>query len=368
MAYDKGRKIEPGIWRLKDGGGYLADISHTDQVTGQRIRDRRSFHRLDLAREWRQTRRADALRGEIRRVKDKPKPVRFDELAKEYLETWSKLKKKPSSYQRDINSLKALGATFRKRQIKTITQRDVEGHIARRLVEGRTPATTNRELCCLKNMLKKAVEWGYLEANPTADVHQAREFPPVYEFLTQLELERLIEVCNPHLKTLLTLAANTGVRKGKLLSLEWRDVSLDKGENGLITIRDPKNSETRYIPMNQRVRAALQEHPKCIIDGRLSRYVFTRPDGGPFRNIEAAFKASLKRSGITRRITFHDLRRTFASHLVMKGVDLSSVAKLGGWKTLQMVTRYAHLAPDHLQAAVDVLDEPPDAARQAREA
>ena len=358
MAYDKGRKIEQGIWRLKGDSGYLADISHTDQVTGQRIRERTTFHRLDLAREWRQTRRADALRGEIRRVKKQPKAVRFDELATEYLETWSKLKKKPSSYPRDTVSLKALGATFGKRLIKTITQRDVEGHIARRLAEGRTPATTNRELCCLKNMLKKAVEWKYLEANPTADVHQSREFPPEYDFLTKAELERLLEVCNPHLKTLLILAANTGARKSKLLNLEWRDVSFDRGKNGMITIREPKNSETRYIPMNHGVRAALLEHPKRIVKGRVSPYVFTRSDGAPFRNIDRAYKASLERAGITRRITFHDLRRTFASPLVMKGVDLSSVAKLGGWKTLQMVTRYAHLAPDHLQSAVDVLDEP----------
>ena len=119
---------------------------------------------------------------------------------------------------------------------------------------------------------------------------------------------------------------------------------------------------------NANVRTALLQQPKRIVDGRLSPYVFSRRDGGPYRNIEAAFKASMKRAGIDRRITFHDLRRTFASHLVMKGVDLSTVVKLGGWKTLQMVTRYAHLAPDHLQSAVDVLDQIPGATRQAREA
>ena len=266
MAYDKGRRIEPGIWRLKDGGGYLADISRADAHTGQRIRERKTFHRLDLAREWRQTRRADSLRGEIRKEKNKSKPVRFDELAEEYLENWSKVKKKPSSHKRDIVSLKALGATFGTCLIKAITQRDVEAHIARRLSEGKTPATTNRELCCLKNMFKKAMEWKYLETNPTADVHQSREFPPEYEFLTQEELTRLLEVCSPHLKTLIIVAANTGVRKGKLLSLEWRDVSFDKGENGMIIIRDPKNSETRYIPMNRAVRSALREHPTSSAD------------------------------------------------------------------------------------------------------
>ena len=66
---------------------------------------------------------------------------------------------------------------------------------------------------------------------------------------------------------------------------------------------------------------------------------------------------ALRRAGIERHIRFHDLRHTFASHLVMKGVDLRAVAKLGGWRDIQMVMRYAHLAPAHLQAAVDRLVE-----------
>ena len=68
------------------------------------------------------------------------------------------------------------------------------------------------------------------------------------------------------------------------------------------------------------------------------------------------FSGSLKRAEITRHVRFHDLRHTFASHLVMKGVDLRTVANLMGHRDIKMTMRYAHLAPEHLQAAVDILE------------
>ena len=63
----------------------------------------------------------------------------------------------------------------------------------------------------------------------------------------------------------------------------------------------------------------------------------------------------MRRANLDKHITFHDLRHTFASHLVMKGVDLSTVAKLMGHRDIRVTMRYSHLAPDHLQDAVDRL-------------
>ena len=100
----KGARVEPGIWKHPDGQGYLAELSYTEPRTGRRVRELKTIHRLDLAREWRQTRKADALRGEVRRKKDGPKPMSFKKLADEYLENWSKIEKAPTSYVRDCNS------------------------------------------------------------------------------------------------------------------------------------------------------------------------------------------------------------------------------------------------------------------------
>ena len=364
----KGERVEPGIWRQPDGKpGYLAEINYADPRTGKRVREQKSIHRLDLAREWRQTRKADALRGEITRKKDEPKPMTFSALAEEYLVVWSKVKKKPLSYKRDGETLRRLGRTFGRRIISDITRRDIERYFAERANdtvgsgERRhpvTPATMNRELCCLKNMMRKAVDWGYLESNPAGSIKQERESPPEYDFLTEDEIDRLLENCGtPQLRAIVTVAVNTGLRRGEIFRLEWRDVSFDKGENGLITVRKPKNDDTRYIPMNPLVREALKRQPARIIDGKVCPHVFSGSEGKPLVDVKKGFAAAVGRAEIGRHVRFHDLRHTFASHLVMKGVDLRAVAKLGGWRDIQMVMRYAHLAPNHLQAAVDALAE-----------
>ena len=85
-------------------------------------------------------------------------------------------------------------------------------------------------------------------------------------------------------------------------------------------------------------------------------YVFTGPDAKPYKRVEKSFKSTCKRAGI-RVSTPHVMRHTFASHLVMLGVDLYTVMELGGRKSIDMVMRYSHLAPDHKQMAINRLGE-----------
>jgi len=87
---------------------------------------------------------------------------------------------------------------------------------------------------------------------------------------------------------------------------------------------------------------------------RNSDYVFSQKDGSPFGRIYKGFKAACKRTGI-ENFRFHDLRHTFASHLVMNGVDLKTVQELLGHKSFNMTLRYAHLSLDHKRKAVDDL-------------
>ena len=364
MANKKGERIASGIWRRAEGDGYIAEVNYADPETGQRIREQKTIHRLDLAQEWRLTRKADALRGEVRRKRERPARP-FGIFGDEYLENWSKVEKEQSTYMRDTNSMKHLKAFFGKKDIAVIKRRDVEQYIAQRKAAGIKPGTINRELSCLKNMLRKAVDWEYLDSNPAWGVSQQREEIEEYEFLREGEIEQLLAVCPPDTRAVVTVALYTGMRRGELFDLQWRDVDFDKGERGMITVRKTKNHDTRYIPMNEMVRATLQGLPRNITGGKDEAYVFATPTGDRRKSIRNGFEGAVRRAKLGKHIRFHDLRHTFASHLVMKGIDLRTVAKLMGHRDIRVTMRYAHLAPEHLQVAVDVLAQPITTERQS---
>ena len=155
--------------------------------------------------------------------------------------------------------------------------------------------------------------------------------------------------CDFHVKPIVTMALNTGMRKGEILSLKWANVDLS---HGFILLEITKNGERREIPINSTLRAALQ--------GLVRRldvpYVFhDAKTAERYQDVKKGFSAACRGAGIND-FHFHDLRHTFASHLVMAGQDLTTVKELLGHKTLTMTLRYAHLGPSHKVKAVDVLD------------
>jgi len=122
--------------------------------------------------------------------------------------------------------------------------------------------------------------------------------------------------------------------------------------SGLSGLGKTKNGERKEIPINETLRGTLQ--------GLIRRldipFVFHDPSTGkPYHDVKRSFKTALRRAGI-KDFKFHDLRHTFASHLVMAGVDLTTVSRLLGHRTLTMTLSYAHLAPSHKVKAVGILD------------
>ena len=137
------------------------------------------------------------------------------------------------------------------------------------------------------------------------------------------------------------------MRKGEILNLKWVDVNL---RTRVISILNSKNCEKREVPINEdlaRTLLAVPKNPK-------SPYVFCKENGMPYREVKVGFRAALRRAKI-KNFRFHDLRHTFASHLVMRGVDLKTVQELLGHKDMRMTLRYSHLSADHKRAAVEKL-------------
>ncbi len=116
------------------------------------------------------------------------------------------------------------------------------------------------------------------------------------------------------------------------------------------------NGEKREITMNEVVRKNIMG----VLKNPESQYIFCNKGGKPYGDIKKSFFTAIKKSGIVD-FRFQDLRHTFASQLVMVGVDLNTVREILGHKSLEMTLRYSHLSPDHKKRAVDVLGKRMDA-------
>jgi integrase len=163
------------------------------------------------------------------------------------------------------------------------------------------------------------------------------------------EIQFLLQYCTPHLKPIVITALSTGMHRGEILKLTWDDVDFDQGH---ITIWESKNGESRTAPMSELLAEALCRQKE---ERRPNNpYVFLSPSGKPFNCIQAAFTSACKKAGITD-FRFHDLRHTFASHLVMNSVDLATVKELLGHKTRIMTLRYSHLSQGHKKKAVETV-------------
>ncbi|UGB39115.1 site-specific integrase [Frateuria soli] len=260
--------------------------------------------------------------------------------------------------------------------LTAITRAEFDRFKAKRLKAGTNPATVNRDLDRIKAALSKAVEWELLEANPLLGVKRIkREIEERVRYLSPeeekalratLELrearfrqrrlsgiawrkERGREPLKPitgyadHIMPMTLLALNTGMRRGEITQLTWADVDL-KAKRVTVRAGYAKSGKARHIPLNSEAVAVLKQWKKQQPVGRLFNLICTAKAWG--RLMEKAKLDDFR---------FHDLRHTFASKLVMAGVDLNTVRELLGHGDIKMTLRYAHLAPEHKAAAVEML-------------
>ncbi|RJQ54525.1 MAG: site-specific integrase [Nitrospiraceae bacterium] len=214
-------------------------------------------------------------------------------------------------------------------------------------------ASINKILNIFKHMFSKAVEWELTGEDVLRGIRKVKSLKGEnrrLRFLTQEECHALINACESYLKPVVITAMNTGMRKSEILTLQWDNVDL---KHGFILLDKTKNGERREIPLSATVKAVLQGITRRL---DIPYVFFDSASGKPFQNVKRSFHSALRRAKITD-FKFHDLRHTFASHLVMSGVDLTTVKELLGHKDIKMTLRYSHLAPEHKLKAVDILDK-----------
>lgn len=253
---------------------------------------------------------------------------------------------------------------FADRIAETITPEDIREFLRSREW---APATRNRYLSVLKKTYRLAEESGKVKKNPARFVRMEREDNARIRYLNQhkplktehdylrpcvTEEGRLRAVIVKHFPKMLPhfdVALNTGLRRKEQYSLEWTDVNL---ERKLVTVRHAKNGRTRHVPLNS---VALAAFKKLLPSMEKANRVFVPVKGKKaLQSSRYWFDKVIAEAGV-KDFTWHCLRHTFASRLVMNGVDIRTVQELLGHRSLNLTARYSHLSPGHLSGAVEKL-------------
>lgn len=221
------------------------------------------------------------------------------------------------------------------------------------------PKTVNNRLAVLSRVLHVAEEWKLIAKAPT--IRTVEQPDPDFDFLDFDEAKALVANCDrPRLRMAVVSVLNAGYRNGEFRVLQWPDLDIERGVSTVRrndwrgSIGTPKHGRTRHVPINAGYREALKEWQH-----RRSLWVFDGAEVGGYmseREEITPLLSAAKRAGLGRRVTWHTLRHTFASHLVMRGASLYAVSQLLGHRDVKVTQRYAHLAPAHAAQAVALLD------------
>ncbi len=173
--------------------------------------------------------------------------------------------------------------------------------------------------------------------------------------MSYVEEEELLNASIDWLKPIFVLGIETGMRQGELLDFRWPNVDLFRRT---FTILKQKNKGKDTLPLSEKAIEILKARNKVGGIYENDGLVFFNENGKKIdaRNLLRAFYSATKRAKITN-LRWHDAtRHTFATRLAQSGVDLLTIQKLGRWKTIQMVLRYAHHYPESLRHGIEVLD------------
>jgi integrase len=303
-----------------------------------------------VAGELASMKRAAILKGEAG-IGQKRKDAPFDQAAQEFL-NWSDANKRPKTARHYRLCIGQLQKSFTGKRLSQIHPFAIEKHKIERKQAG-APVRANREVATLKRLFYWAKENRRFEGeNPVCAVKFFEESPGRLRYLELEEDEQLLNVAQEPVRSMIVLGIHVGVRlQSEMLTLEWADVDLRRIQISILGAYT-KNRNTRVVPLNKPAREVLARL-KATAKGP---YVFAKKDGAPYRSIRTVFEKACEAAGL-KDVTPHTLRHTFASRLVMAGVDLRTVQELGGWSNLKMVQRYGHLSPGHKAAAVERLAE-----------
>jgi len=226
----------------------------------------------------------------------------------------------------------------------------------------RGPATISRTKATLRSFGRFLEETGLVPANPARDLRISRTPRKEPAFLTAEEKKRLVKAVAAHRgdaadrdRVILELFLGTGIRLAELVNIDLPDVRLDQKR---LVIKSAKGGqpETRFL--NTRLRTILRKHlrarrrafahdPALFLSNRSTRITA--------RQVERRFSKWLEWAGISKKLSVHSLRHTFATHLYGRTRNLVLVSKALGHRQVSTTQVYTHLFDDELEDALEAL-------------
>ena len=301
------------------------------------------------------------LRNEIRtgrdplaqRQRSRVENPTMKDLAARYLTDYAERHKRPASIRNDKGMLDGvIGPQWNRLEVAAVTRMDVE-NLHRKLEA--TPYRANRMLALLGKVFALAIEWGWRLDNPARGVRKYPEAPRT-RWLDREEIDRLLvqlDAYSDHdAANVVRLLLYTGARKGEVLAARWEHIDLNQ-ERWTKPRTNTKQKREEIIPLGTVAVTLLRKmHRKA--KEPTEGWVFPgRSDGAHLENLKQHWPLIRKASKLGDEVRLHDLRHTFASHLVSSGESLQTVGALLGHTQTQTTMRYAHLADTTLRNAAN---------------
>ena len=359
------RKLQPGekiiehgitFARLDNGDGrYTVGI----MVDGQRV------HRVigkesdgttrQQAEDFIEGARPDARNGRLNLPTGRKVTLSFDRAAEDYLvkleeEGGLNIKEKGRQIRQHLIPF------FGTKPLSEISEFDVERYKKFRKTAGAADGTANRELAVVSHIFTKAVSWKWLDHRPIT-IKRNKESPGRITYLTTEQIDRLLTAAredqNQTVYPFMVIGLETSMRRMEILSIRLENIDL---ERRIIFIPQAKGG-ARDQPITEHLADFLRAYIDAAIPGQEWLFPTPKAASGHTMWIEKAFRRVVATAGLdVKEVVRHTLRHTAISHLVQAGVDLPTVKRISGHKSLEMVERYSHQNATHIQSAMDRLD------------
>lgn len=300
--------------------------------------------------------KADAMALE-QKAKDN---ITFSEVFQKYIEQAFQDKERKTCIEEQSKYNKWILPLFENKPLKEISPFMLEKLKKVMAYAGKAPRTITYVLALIRQVFNYAKNHDlYHGDNPVSKVKKPSEDNRRVRFLSHEEADLLLNELakiSPMLHNISLLSLHCGLRAGEIFNLEWNDIDF---ANETILIKDIKSGRNRNAIMTKDIKAMFEKMDKAAH----TNVVFPSRKGEKTAEVSRSFDRTIEKLGFNRgimdrrqKVVFHTLRHTYASWLVMSGVDLYTVQRLMGHSTISMTERYSHLAPNHLKKAVSMME------------